>query len=121
MFSGRGAEFHDVIRSQDRLGIMLDDHNRVAGVPKLMEQAQQRHRVPGVQPDGRLIQHVQRVHQRAPERVGKVDTLCFATGKRAGLSTEREVSQPDVDKERDSRLDLSQDRLGDMCLHLAQF
>ena len=57
------------------------------------QQAQQPVGVPRVQADGRLVQHVERVHQAGAERVGQRDALGLAAGEGAGLAVEREVAQ----------------------------
>ena len=48
-----------------------------------MEQAKQPVHVARVQPDRRLVEHVQRVDELRAERVGEPDALRFAAGQRA--------------------------------------
>ena len=51
-----------------------------------------------VQPDRRLVEHVERVHQRRADRGRQVDALELAAGERARLAVERQVAEPDLDQ-----------------------
>ena len=94
--AGAGAEVDDAVGRQHHRRVVLDDHQRVAGV------AQPRHRlvdavhVARVQADGGLVQHEERVHQRRAQRGGQVDALHLAAGERAALAVQRQIAQADV-------------------------
>src|SRR5690606_1724982 len=81
-------QLDDVVRDLDRGRIVLDDQHAVAALAKLFQQTEQTVAVTGMQPDRRLIEHVERVCQRGAERVGEGDALRFTAGERACLALE---------------------------------
>ena len=81
--SGAGTEVDDVVRSGDHLRVVFDDHDRVARVAQAVQDADEPVYVARVEPDARLIQDEQSVHQRGAERGGEVDPLHFAPAERA--------------------------------------
>ena len=95
---GAGAELEHEIGLLDRRQIVLDDDDGIARVAKPVKQPEQPVDVPRMQPDRRLVQHVQRVHQVRAERVGQGDALGLAAGESAGLTVERQIAQPDIAK-----------------------
>jgi hypothetical protein len=57
---------------------VLDHDHGVALVPELQKDGDQALVVPGMQADRRLVQHVERVDERRPERRRQVDPLRLA-------------------------------------------
>ena len=92
---------------------MLHDRYGVAGVGEAAQQPQQPIDVRRVQPDGRLVQHVQRVHEVRPECVREGDPLCLAARQGPGQTVERQVPEADVVYERQTRRELRQNVDGD--------
>ena len=76
--------------------------------------------VPLVQPDRRLVEHVEDADQPGPDLGGQPDALRLTTGQRRRRPVEREVVEADVDQERQPRLDLLEHAVGDRPLALAQ-
>jgi hypothetical protein len=114
------ADLDHVVGHLDRLGVVLDDEHRVAGVAQAAQQAEQPLHVARVQPHARLVEHVERVHEARPERVGEADALRLAAGERARGAVEREVAEPHVDEEAHPRARLVEDVGGDLPLGAAQ-
>ena len=86
---------------------MLDDHHRVAGIDKPVQNRQQPFDVGKVQSGGRLVEQVHRspggpLHQLP----GQLDPLGFTAGKRCGRLPEFEIVQPDVVQRLQHRADL---------------
>ena len=81
--AGAGAEVDHVVGGLDRLGVVLDDDDGVAAVGEPPEDGEQPPGVDGVQPDRRLVEHVERAGQRPAERRGEADALRLAARERA--------------------------------------
>ncbi len=74
----------------------------------------------GCSPIGRLVQHVERVHQPRAQGVGERDSLGLAAGERAGLPLESEIAEPDVAKKAEPGVELIEDQLRDLLLERRQ-
>src|SRR5690606_17560435 len=92
--------------------VVLDDDERVAEVPEVVERAQEALVVAGVQADGRLVQYVQHACKAAADLGREADALGLAAGERVRAPVEREVVEPDVLEEAQPRGDLAQDGPG---------
>ena len=66
-----------------------------------------------MQPDGRLVEHVQRAYEGRSERRRQVDALRFAPGERRGQPVESQVVEPDPAQESDPPPDLPNHPLRD--------
>ena len=99
LLAARRSELHHVVGGADRVGVVLDDEHGVAAVAQAMQQPQQSIHVARVQPDRRLVEHVQRVDELRAERVRQPDALRLAAGERARGAIHREVVEPDVAEE----------------------
>ena len=73
-----------------------------------------------MQPDGRLVEHVQRAHERRSERGGQVDPLRLAPGQRGREPVEGQVVEADAAEESHPPPDLPDDPLRDGGLLLRQ-
>ena len=78
---------------------MLDDHHRVARGGELAAELGQARGVARVEPDGGLVEHVERAGELRPELVGQVDALRFAAREGAGLPREGEITEADPQQE----------------------
>ena len=71
----------------------------VALVAQLLQDGDQPLVVARMQADRRLVEHVERVHQRRPERRRQVDALRLAARQRRRQAIERQVVEADVGQE----------------------
>ncbi len=97
---------------QHDLRVVLDHHERVAGVAQALHHVDHAPHVARVQADRRLVQHEERVHERGAQRRGEVDALHLAAGERARLPVEREVAQAHLAHEAKPRVDSLQQQFG---------
>ena len=74
-----------------------------------------------MEPDGRLVEHVQGARETAPELAGESDALRLSARKRRRRTIEREIIETDVQHEGETCINLFQNRGGDIKLHLRQF
>jgi hypothetical protein len=110
--AGAGAHVEDAVGLEHDLRVVLDHHQRVAGVAQAAHDADDAAHVARVQADGGLVEHEQRVDQRGAERRGEVDALHLAAGERARLAVEREVAEADLAQVREPRADLGEQQVG---------
>ena len=107
------ADLNDVVRLADG-GLVVFDHEH--GVAARLERAQGVEEalvVAGVQPDGRLVQHVGHAHQAGAELGREPDALGLAAGQGGHVPAQGEVFQADVDHEAELVGQLLEQRLGD--------
>jgi hypothetical protein len=78
---------------------VLNHQHRIAAVAEPAQQGEQAVGVAGMEPDAGLVQHVERVHQPGPERVGERDALGLSAGQGAGLAVEGQIAQAHVEQE----------------------
>ena len=64
--------------------VMLDDDNRIADIPEMLEGRQQARIVALVQADRRLVQNVEHAGQTRTDLRGEADALRFTARKRTG-------------------------------------
>ena len=76
-----GADVDDVVGCPDDLLVMLDDDDRIAQVPQLLEYPYQQVGIPRVEPDTWLIKDIERADEAAAQRGGQVDPLALTTGE----------------------------------------
>ena len=79
---------------------MLDDHERVARVFQVGQDAVDAVHVARVQSHGGLVEHKERVGKVRAQRRREVDALHFAARQGAALAPERQIAHPDVGKVR---------------------
>ena len=103
-----------------RREVVLDDDDRVAAVAQAAEQREQAVGISGMQPDGRLVQDVQGVHQLGAERIGEGDPLRLAPGERSRLPVEREVAQTHVAQKAEPGVELVHDEMAHLTLERRQ-
>src|SRR5215203_4280615 len=115
-----GAEIHHVIGRADRLLVVLDDDDGVAQVAEAVQRAEQRTVVALVQPDGRLVEHVQHTGQVRSNLRGQPDALALPAGERRRAASEREIADADLVEEPQAILDFPQDAVRDHPLAIRQ-
>ena len=87
---------------------MFDDQHGVSQIAQLFERAQQTFVIPGVQPDGRLIEYIQNATQAGTDLRGQADALRFTAGKRGCGTVQAEIAQTNGKKKIEALGDLFQ-------------
>ena len=82
--AGARAEVDDVVGHADRLFVVLDDDDRVAEIAQPRQRGEQLAVVALMQPDRRLVEHVQHAGQIRADLRGQADALSFAARQRRG-------------------------------------
>ncbi len=100
-------------------GVVLHHQDRVAEVAQALQNVDQAGGIAAVQPDGRLVEHVERPHQARAERGCQLNALRFASGKRRGEAVKRQVFQSDFVQKAQAVANLLQQFAGDFVLHSA--
>ena len=77
-----GPKIDDVIGALDGLGVVLHHQHRVAHVAQVRQRFEQPLVVARMQPDGRLVQHVQHAAQLGADLRSQPDALRLAAGQR---------------------------------------
>ena len=91
------AEVDDPVGADDRVEVVLDQHDGVAGVDEPVELAQQQRDVRGVQPGRRLVEQVEGVAAPGPLQLGRqLDPLGLPAAELGGGLTEAQVAEPDL-------------------------
>ena len=120
VLAGAGADVDDPVALADRLLVVLDDDHRVAEVAQPGQGLDQPAVVALVQPDRRLVEHVQRADEPGADLAGQADPLGLTAGQRAGRAGQRQVVEADVEQEPEPGVDLLGHPLGDQPLALGQ-
>ena len=113
MLAGARAEIDDVVGGPDRLLVVLDDQHGVAEIAKPRQRREQRAVVALVQPDRRLVEHVQHAGEVRADLRRQPDALPFTARQRRGAAAERQVADAHVVQEVQPVADLAQDAAGD--------
>ena len=120
VLAGAGPDVDHVVGDVDGLLVVLDDQDGVAQVAEAHQRLDQAPVVPLVQPDGRLVEHVQHTDEPAADLAGQPDALGLAAGQRGRRAVQVEVVEADVAQEADAGVDLLEHPLGDEHLALGQ-
>ena len=120
VLAGARTDVDDPVGRHDGLLVVLDDDQGVAEVLEPDEGLDQPLVVALVQPDARLVEHVEHADQPRADLGGQPDALCLAAGQRGGRPVEREVVETDVEEEAQPLLDLLEHALGDLPLAVGQ-
>ena len=91
--AGTGTQVDDVIGAADRVLVVLDHDQGVAGRRQLIQRVEQHRVVARMQADGRLIEHVAHALQIRTELRGQADALRLAARERRRRAIERQVAQ----------------------------
>ena len=87
-----------MVRGTNGFLIMFNNDHSIADVTKLFQRPQQLGVIPGMQPDGRFVEHIKNTHQLRPDLGGKADTLCFTTGKRNSRTGKGQIIKPYIEE-----------------------
>ena len=108
-----GADVDHVVGHHDRVLVVLDHQHRVAEVAEPHERLDELVVVALVEPDGRLVEHVEHPDQPRADLGCQPDALGLATRQGRRRALEGEVVEADVAEEGESGVDLLQHSFGD--------
>ena len=121
MFARAGAQIDDVIGGGNRVGIMLDDKNRVPEVAQALQDFDQAMRVARMEADRRFVENIERANQMRAEGSRELDALRLAAGKCGSKAVQRQVVQADFVEKAKALANLFENLVGDGGLLDAQF
>ena len=104
----RGAEFDDPVRGADELPLVLHHDDGVAVPGQGGDRLAQPLDVARVQPDRRLVQHVEHARGAGPHRRGELDPLPLPGRQRGAGPVEGQVAEPDVEQRRERAVQLGE-------------
>jgi len=107
------AEIENVVRGAHDVGIVFDDENRVSQIAQAVQNLDQPIGVPAVQPDRRLVEHVERADQARTERSRQLDALRLASGESGGEPIQSQVFEAHVVQEAQALPNLGHQNFGD--------
>ncbi len=116
VLAGTGAEVDHIVGRPNRFLVVLDHDDRVTEVAQTDQRGQQPPVVALVQPDGRLVQHVQHARQVRANLGGEANALPFSTRQRHRAATERQVPDADIVEEAQPIADFLEQAAGDELL-----
>ena len=117
---GARTDVDGPVGGPDGVLVVLDHDQGVAQVAQPDQGLDQPAVVPLVQPDARLVQHVQHPDQAGADLGGQPDPLRLAAGQAGGRPAQRQVVQTDVEQEPEPLVDLLEHPLGDLLLAVGQ-
>ena len=114
--TGRRPEIEHMIRAPDGVLIVLDDNEHVAASRQLGQRIEQNGIVPGMQADGRLIQHVTHPLQVRAELCGKAYALRLSARQRRRRAVQLQIAEAHTLQEPEACPDLRQQIARDLPL-----
>jgi hypothetical protein len=99
VFTRARPEVDQVVGRANRLFVVFDDEDGVAQIAELAERRQQPPVISLVEPDGRLVEHVEHAGQLRSDLRGQPDALAFTARERGRAARERQIPDADVDQE----------------------
>ena len=108
--SGPGAQIKHQVGGPDELRVVLDHDESVAGVAQAMQDPDQPPDVPGVQPDARLVEDEEGVHEGGSEGGGQIDPLHLAAAQGSGLAVQGQIAQAHLVQIPEARTDLPEEQ-----------
>ncbi len=96
--TGLRTEVEYEIRRFDELRVVFHDNEGIPRVAQAMEYLNEPADVARVQPDTRLVEYEQGIHQRRPEGGCQVDALYLAAAESARLTVEGQIAEADVEQ-----------------------
>ena len=100
--------------------IVLDHEHGVSEIAKPFQRRQQLLVVPVMEADRRLVEDVENAGELRADLGGEANALGFPAGEGPRSAIEGEIAEPDVEQELQPRVDLGEDRLGDLPLARGQ-
>ncbi len=114
MHAGAGADVDDIVGGPDRVLVVLDHDHRIAQAPQAPQRVEKPRVVALMQPDRRLVEHIEHAGQARADLRGEADALALAARERARSPRQRQIVEPDITQEREAVDDLLQDAVGDL-------
>ena len=101
-----GAEVHDHVGALHQFVVVLDHQQRVPAVAQALERVDQAIVVTRVQPDARLVEHIEHPGEVGSELRRKPDALRLAARERVGRAIQRQVAEAHFVEKLQAPLDL---------------
>ena len=120
VLAGARPEIDEVVGGANRLLVVLDDEHGVAEIAKPAQRREQTPVVALVQPDRRLVEHVQHAGELRSDLRRQPDALAFAARQRGRAAPERQIADADVDQKPQPVANLPQHAAGDQVLALGE-
>ena len=108
-----GAHVDDPVGVPHHVQVVLDDEQGVARGLQPVERRQERRGVDRMQPGRRLVQHVHDAEQVRAHLRGEPKPLQFTRRQRGRAALERQIAEPEVEEDRETRLDVLGNALSD--------
>src|SRR5690348_8517614 len=115
------AKIDNVIGSLDRLLVVLDDQNCVPEIAKLVQCLEQSFIVSRMQPDRRLVEHVQDASQLRTYLCRQSDPLPLAARQCRRGASEREITQTNCIQKTQPIVDLLEHKSSDLLVADREF
>ena len=119
--SGFRTDLDNVIRSSNNILVVFYHYDRIPQIPQLLQYVNQPFRVPWMQTDRGLVQHVQGSHQTASQTLRQVDSLTLTSGQGITLPVQGQITQSHVLHKLQTAVDLREQDLCGLPLGLRQF
>ena len=119
--SGPGADVHHLVGLAHGLFVVLHHQHRVPLVAQAPQRGEKPPVVARMEPDGRLVQHVEHALEPCPYLGRQADALGLAAREGGRRAVEREVAQSHRRKEGEAGADLAQDLAADARLQRVEF
>ncbi len=116
MDAGRRPHVDEVVGAADGVLVMLDDDDRVAEIAQPLQRLQEPGIVALVQPDRRLVEHVEHAGEARADLRGEADALALAARQRARGARQAEIIESDILEEAEPLVDLLEDARGDLAM-----
>ena len=117
------AKIDNVVGAPHRLVIVLDNDERVSFLPQRSERVEQPKIIARMQPNRRLVQHIEHAAKIGAELRSQTNSLGFAAAQRFRGTAKRKITQTDVLHEMQPLLNFGKQLSGDgfLCSAKPQF
>ena len=116
-----GTDVYQVVGSPHDLLVVLHHHHRVTQILQILQHMDQTVGIPGMQADTRLVEDIERTHQRTTQTRTEVDTLTLTTREGVGETVERQITQSHVQEELQPALHLRQQTFAYLLVMFVEF
>ena len=111
-----GAKVESMIGRGDNVAVVLHHHDRVAKITKLAQCRDESVRVPWMEADRRLVEHIEHARQAAAHLRGQANPLQFAAGEAPRRPGHVEILKAHVDQKRHAGVEFPEQVTGDLLL-----
>ena len=120
MFTSARPDIHNPIAGPNGVFVVLDNEHGVAQVAQSVQRVDQAMIIALVQPDGRLVQHIQRAHESRANLAGQTNALGLTTGQGASRAREGQIVETDIEQKPKACVYFFGDALGNHLFALTQ-